>query len=104
MRSRRINLFEDLRHERKAPRPVSQLSEQAQRGAVRAMGMAPESYSTPDNVALTRELLQRMPDQRRKIAQLRMAALTNEEIARELGISKRMVEREITALRKELQP
>lgn len=106
MRSRQNNLIKDLRRERNAPRAVSQLTEQEQRGAVpvRAMGMDADSRTTPDNAKLTEELLQRLPEQRRKIAQLRMAAMTNEEIAKELGISKRMVEREITALRKELKP
>jgi len=105
MRSRQNNLIKDLRRERKAPRAGSQLSEREQRTAVpvRAMGMDPDSHTTPEGVKLVKEQLQRMPEQRRKIAQLRMAAMTNEEIAKELGISKRMVEREITALRKELK-
>jgi RNA polymerase sigma factor (sigma-70 family) len=106
MRSRRINLIDDLREERSEPRVESQISESARRGAVpvRAMDRRPESRKTPLGGQLVEEFLNRLPERRRKIAQLRMAAMTNGEIAEETGISERTVDREIETLKKELEP
>lgn len=105
MRSRQNNLFKDLRREGSAPHPVSQLSEREQQCAVpvRAMGRNPAAEPCPESELVVQEFLSRLPDRRRQVAQLRMAAMTNDEIAKELGISKRMVEREITALKEELK-
>lgn len=106
MRSRQNNLIKSLCRERNAPPPVSQLSEREQRGAVpsRAMGRNPAAQPPPESALVVEEFLSRQPERRRHVAQLRMAAMTNDEIAKELGISKRMVEREITALKEELKP
>jgi len=55
----------------------------------------------PADVAIYRELLERMPERLRKIALLRSAGHSVEEIAIELGVSPRTVERELFQIRKE---
>jgi DNA-directed RNA polymerase specialized sigma24 family protein len=55
----------------------------------------------PADVAIYRELLEGLPERQRKIVLLRSAGHTDQEIASELGLSLRTVERELFQFRKE---
>ena len=55
----------------------------------------------PADVAIYNELLERMPERQRKIALLRIAGHSDHEIADELGLGLRTVERELFRMRKE---
>lgn len=113
MRDRKKNLLRDVHAELNKPQPESQgfQNDEEQREArdgglvveVRTSGTRRMRTPEPDNVLQVQEFLQRLPERRRKIAQLRLAAMTNKEIAQELGIGERTVDREVDTLEKELK-
>ncbi|MBX3372274.1 MAG: helix-turn-helix domain-containing protein [Phycisphaeraceae bacterium] len=112
MRDRKKNLLRDVHAELNKPQPESQSfqNDEEQREAMDGGQVVPVRSSgtrmrtpEPDNVLQVQEFLQRLPERRRKIAQLRLAAMTNKEIAQELGIGERTVDREVDTLEKELK-
>lgn len=58
--------------------------------------------SDPAERAAVRDRLEQMTERQRRITELRMAEYSTEEIANQLGLSLRTVERELSNLRKEL--
>ena len=59
--------------------------------------------ASPVEDAEVKEYLGGLPEQRLRIARMRMASVTIPQIAKELGISESTVERELAAMRKELK-
>lgn len=55
----------------------------------------------PAEVAAVSEYLERLNDRQRKVLMMRMAGCTNQEIADELGLSLRTVDREFETIRKD---
>jgi RNA polymerase sigma factor (sigma-70 family) len=108
MASRRKNLIRDFFSEKRhEPKPESDFervgagdgeAEQAdwleRREAIRG---------SPTESAEVNDFLDHLPDRRRDICRYRMAGYANKEIARELDISERTVERELIAIRKECE-
>jgi len=112
MRDRKKNLLRDVHAELNKPQPESQHfpNDEDRREALDGGLVVPVRSSgtrmrtpAPDNVLQVREFLQRLPERRRKIAQLRLALMTNKEIAEELGIGERTVDREVDTIEKELK-
>jgi RNA polymerase sigma-70 factor, ECF subfamily len=62
-----------------------------------------EEYIALENALLIEMFVEKMPAQRRKIYQLRQTGFTNEEIAEELGTTKRNVESQASLALKELR-
>lgn len=59
----------------------------------------PASRNRPLDNMIVQEFIDRLPEQRRRVCQCRLAAMTIKEIAHELNISEKTVEREIAALK-----
>lgn len=114
MVTRVSNLFRDYRSERRhEPKPASDLlttppigesghlwSENVVRGWD-APSRHERAQGDPAEIARLNDYLASLPPRRRKVVTLRMAGYSDAEIADELGIGLRTVERELEALRKE---
>ena len=114
MASRQKNLlrdfFSELHHEPKADidRLDSMAADKGRKpwdeNAVRDRQNASSLGRIRDDPAVNvafEEYLERMPDRRRQIALLRWAGYSDREIADEVGVSLRTVERELSELRRE---
>lgn len=109
MVSRRNNLLRDDMLERKhEPKPESDFAppvakrkddEDEPRGILEA-GSRRDS---PVETALVKDILGHFPERRRVVVELRMAKFSTQEIADQLGISLRTVERELELARKYYQ-
>lgn len=114
MASRQKNLLRDFCSEKKhEPKAASRhldepggdktgkhWDEDAVRDRQNASSLARIRDDPAVNVAFE-EYLERMPDRRRQIALLRWAGYSDREIADEVGVSLRTVERELSELRRE---
>jgi RNA polymerase sigma factor (sigma-70 family) len=101
MVSRRVNLIRDraARLERqKKTLPLDNPPDTAPQPADR-----PRAGENQEQEAQVNEFLARLPEQQRRIVQFRMAGMTNPEIAGELGIPLRSVERTLETLREEMK-
>lgn len=106
MVSRSHNLLRDHKSEKKhEPPSASSLPTPAGRGgearadrSVSPLDRA-DSRGDPAKVLLTQEHLDQLSERQRQITLLRMAGYENEEIATELGIGLRTVERELSKIR-----
>ncbi|GIX05009.1 MAG: hypothetical protein KatS3mg114_0878 [Planctomycetaceae bacterium] len=104
MKDRRKNLLRDrkARLEREAalesnlPEP-----EGGQPGPLEQCRLRGNRRDDPVELAVYNELLARLPERQRQIVLLKMSGLTDAEIAAELGVSERTVERELHQFRKD---
>lgn len=119
MSSRAINAEENLRRELAQPQPLSSLNLPSSSGSgddtdsteryhadstempFRHMRWDHISRASPLEDIVVREYLNGLPERQRRILQCRAALMTVSEIANELGISERTVDRELKALRKD---
>lgn len=104
MRDRRKNLLRDrkARLEREAtlesnlPEP-----EEGKPGPLEQCRLRGNRRDDPVELAAYNELLDRLPERQRQIVLLKMSGLTDSEVAKELGVSKSTIERELRQFRKE---
>ena len=113
MVSRVKNLYRDYRYEVKhEPKAESQKRRSRQStNDEEAEDKGSRHYDDPtkrselradqDAESAVRDMIDQMSERQQAIVKLRMAAFTNEEIAEELGIGLRTVERELLQLRKD---
>jgi len=119
MSSRAINAEERLVRELKQPQALTTLDLPSSSGSgddadpteryhaestempFRRMRWGHMSRASPLEDMVVREYLDRLPERQRRILQCRAALMTVPEIAKELGISERTVDRELNALRKD---
>lgn len=114
MTDRAKNLIRDLQSERKhEPKPAGEQRIAGVKGRWdessddeslhRFDPVARDSLrGDPDQDALVNETLNRLTERQREIAVLRMAGFSNDEIATELNIGLRTVERELQQLKKDI--
>ena len=106
MASRQKNLLRDYASERRHepphqssfPEPVEGTPDYLERDRRRTA-----LHGDLAGEALVSDFLASLPERQRQIVQLRMAGCTGREIADELGISLRTVERELSLIRKDYQ-
>ncbi|QDU76899.1 RNA polymerase sigma factor [Bremerella volcania] len=101
MASRQYNLLRDFYSEgKREPKAVSRIDSDNQPGNI-------EGYATPRTSrcrdpavdGLIRDYLGSLPERRREVCTLWMAGCTVDEIARETGIPKRTVQRELSIIK-----
>jgi len=108
MASRHNNLLRDdkleRKHEPKAESDLTPLAAKAKDGdETPGLLEAGTRRDDPVETAIVREYLAKLPERRHRVVQLRMAGYTAQEIADQLGVSLRTVERELELARKYYQ-
>ena len=106
MVSRKNNLLRDAASERQhEPKRESRFPKPKEHnpGILERDGRRAELCGNPAQEALVNDFLGSLTERQRQIVQLRMAAFTNQEIADELGVGLRTVERELSQVREEYE-
>jgi RNA polymerase sigma factor (sigma-70 family) len=96
LRDRKARLEREAVLESNLPEP-----EEGQPGPLEQCRLRGNRRDDPVELAVYNELLARLPERQRQIVLLKMSGLTDAEIAAELGVSERTVERELHQFRKE---
>lgn len=101
MVSRRVNLIRDRAARFERQKKTQPLGDPP--GTASQLADRPRSGENLEQEAQVNEFLSRLPEQTRRIIQFRIAGMTNPEIARELGVPLRSVERILETLREEMK-
>ncbi len=101
MTDRLKNLLRDADSEQEhEPKPESAFQEPSGEEPGLLEAAAGNRRDDPVETAIVREYLAKLPERRRRVVQLRMAGYSAQEIADQLGVSLRTVERELELARK----
>lgn len=101
MVSRRANLIRDRAAQTERQKKTQPLGNPA--GTVSRMTDRARAGDNLEQEVQVNEFLDRLPEQTRRIVQFRLAGMTNSEIASELSIPLRSVERTLQTLREEMK-